>query len=345
MSGGKASVIMVTSSYRIRGGHETVINNLCNGLKKLGHNMAIGAFSFEQNPPYDIKKVDLRRFRSLNNGVEADIIHSHQTQMNYYSLLTSKPFVFHYHGSSTEIQKINLKVSFLLVRSKISRLIAISNSALNDFIDTAGKISADIIYNGVDTDFYNTVLPRPYIKGDPQLLFVGNLYPHKNIKRIINSMPNILQLYPNAHLQVVGCGDDYQTLKYKVKEKKLDDRIELIGSTSDNDLRLRYSSCDVYISASMWEMFALPPLEAMACGKPMLLSNIPVHRELVEASNAGKIFSLEDGRNNISDSIKEVYDNRQSLGSAARKFALKCDWSIACKKVSRIYEEIMMCVN
>jgi glycosyltransferase involved in cell wall biosynthesis len=87
-------------------------------------------------------------------------------------------------------------------------------------------------------------------------------------------------------------------------------------------------------------MFALPPLEAMACGKPILLSNIPVRRELIEASNAGKVFSLKDGYN-ISDAIKELYISRQSLGSAARKFALKCGWSIICKKVSRIYEEIM----
>jgi glycosyltransferase involved in cell wall biosynthesis len=211
MSGAKISVLMVISSYRIRGGHETVINNLCNGLKKQGYNVAIGAFSFEQNPPDNIRKVDLKRFRSLNNDHEADIVHSHQTQMNYYSLLTPKPFVFHYHGSSTIIQKINLKLSFLLLRSKISRVITISNSALNDFIDIAGEISADIIYNGVDTNFYNTGLPRPYIKGDPQLLFVGNLYPHKNVKRIINNMPNILGLYPNAHLQIVGHGEDYQT--------------------------------------------------------------------------------------------------------------------------------------
>jgi glycosyltransferase involved in cell wall biosynthesis len=340
MSGDKASVLMVTSNYRVRGGHETVINNLCSGLEKQGYNLTIGAFSFEQDPPDNIRKVNLKRFKSLhNNGHKVDIIHSHQTQMNYYSLLTSKPFVFHYHGSSTMIQKINLKVSFLFVGRKISRVIAISNSALNDLVDVAGKIYADIIYNGVDTQFYNTSLPRAHVKGDPQLLFVGNLYPHKNLNRIINNMPNILKLYPSAHLQIVGHGEDYQTLKHTIDKRNLADRIELVTTSSNDDLKLRYSSCDIYISASMWEMFALPPLEAMACGKPILLSNIPVHKELIEASNAGKAFPLEEGYD-ISDAIKEVYDNRKSLGSAARKFALKCDWSVACKKISKIYEEM-----
>jgi hypothetical protein len=57
-------VLMVMSRYRIRDGHEMVINNLCNGLEKLGGNVAIGAFSIEQNPPDNIRKVNLKRFRS-----------------------------------------------------------------------------------------------------------------------------------------------------------------------------------------------------------------------------------------------------------------------------------------
>src|SRR2546426_2286350 len=98
----RESILMVISNYRALGGHQTVINNLCKGLYKIGYNISIGAFSFDQNPPDNIEKINLRKFRSLESNMRTgkhdfDIIHSHQTQMNYYSLLTQKPFIFHYY--------------------------------------------------------------------------------------------------------------------------------------------------------------------------------------------------------------------------------------------------------
>jgi hypothetical protein len=110
----RGSVLMVISNYRALGGHQTVINNLCNGLYKIGYHIAIGAFSFDQNPPDNIERVDLKKFRSLESNkhtgkYDFDIIHSHQMQMNYYSFLTQKPFIFHYYGASNRIQKIAIR--------------------------------------------------------------------------------------------------------------------------------------------------------------------------------------------------------------------------------------------
>jgi 1,2-diacylglycerol 3-alpha-glucosyltransferase len=153
-------------------------------------------------------------------------------------------------------------------------------------------------------------------------------------------MPDILKIFPNAHLQIVGNGEDYERLWYKIRERKLESKVELAGYSANDELRLRYGSCDIYISASQWDMFALPPLEAMACGRPVLLSNIPVHRELLEASHAGKEFSLEN-ENDILNSISQVYDNRQYYSSNARQFALKYDWSVACERISRVYDQII----
>ena len=86
----------------------------------------------------------------------------------------------------------------------------------------------------------------------------------------------------------------------------------------------------------------LPPLEAMACGKPVILSEIPAHREILETSKAGLAFSLSCNNLCIGERIKEVYDNKRSFSSAARKFAEINDWSVVCHKVARIYNEILM---
>jgi glycosyltransferase involved in cell wall biosynthesis len=341
---------MVVSNYRMAGGMEVVINNLCSGLNKIGYNVAIGAFSFDRNPPDNIEKVNLKRFTSLTSNniskYDFDIVHSHQSQINYYSHLTPKPFIFHFHGLANRIQEINLKVSTLVCGNRISRIISVSNTALNLLTNTVGKgvlanIPSDVIYLGVDTKYYHTNLAQPYRKGDPQLLFVGNLYPHKNVTSIIEAMPDITKIYPDAHLQIVGNGDDYQRLNYEIKKKKLENSIELVGMAIGEKLRLRYSSCDIYISASKLEAFTLPPLEAMACGKPILLSDISAHKELIEESNAGRTFSLLDN-SSIPTKIREVYDNRRILSSSARRAAEKFDWSAICDRIARVYDEMII---
>src|SRR5438445_1570576 len=128
----KGKVLMVISNYRGYQGHEIVINNLCNGLNKIGYSTAIGAFSFSQNPPWDIEKVKLNRFRNLpsnSNRDGYDIFHIHQGIMNYYSLLMRKPIVFHFHGTNARIQEINLKVCMMLCRNRISKVVSISQAA------------------------------------------------------------------------------------------------------------------------------------------------------------------------------------------------------------------------
>jgi glycosyltransferase involved in cell wall biosynthesis len=335
---------MVISSYQRSGGHSSVITSYCNGLSKIGYDIAIGAFFFERNPPNGIGKIKLKKFRNLASNFEEnfDLIVSHQTHINYYSLITPTPFIFHYHGTASKMQEINLKFSAFLYKKRISIIVPTSNSSLHQLKKVIGEIvTSDVIHNGVDATYFNTNLPRPYSKGDPQLLFVGNLHSYKNTLKLLDVMPDILKKYPNAHLQVLGNGDEYRKLEHKIREKKLEAKVELLGALYGDDLRLRFSSCDIYISASKLEAYPLPPLEALACGKPLLLSDIPAHKELVEASNAGRTFSLKDN-DSLGNLTSEVYENRKDLCMKARKFAEKYDWQAVCRRLANVYDQILV---
>jgi glycosyltransferase involved in cell wall biosynthesis len=342
-------VLFVVSHYRASGGHESVMNSLAIGLSKLGHEVTIGAFSFEKSPPDPIPKVLLKKTRNLpyqlNRNKRIDIIHSHHAKMNYYSLLSPGRFIFHHHGASNTLQRLNLKISFFLCQKKISKVIYVSNSSMVQTRREAGHASEGVpsvvIYNGVDTVFYNTALPKKYKIGDPQLLFVGNLYRHKNLTRIIEEMPQIIQDFPDVHLQIVGDGEGYGEIKESIDRHKLRDHVELTGKITDTEeLRLRYSSCDIYLSASMIEAHPVPLLEAMACGKPVLVSGIPPHVEAVRSSNAGRIFSFED-RCGIRKGILNILNEFNRFASNARGFAEKNDWSHVCMRVSGVYDELM----
>ena len=337
----KVKILMLMSKYQKISGHTRVIVNLSLGLVKLSHNVTIGAFSFEKEPPKGVNKLKFKKFEFISSKFKNyDIIHNHQTKMNFYSLFTSKPFIFHYHGASMKLQKINLKISLFFCKHRISKIISVSETALEQLPKFAKIIPTVVLYNGIDTKYYHPDLPTTHKKGNPQLFFVGNLFRYKNVQLIINSMSKIIKIYPKSHLQIAGDGEFKNDLAQLIREKKLEKNIELVGRVTDEELRLLYSSCDIYISASKFETFGLPLLEAMSCGKPVVVSNISAHTELVSSSKAGLTFSFNI--DDLSTKLQKVYENLDFYAKEARKFAEKNDWGQVCLKISNLYEQLLV---
>lgn len=334
---------MVVAKYPATHGHTTVINNLCTGLHKLGYRTGIGAFSFEKDPPQNVEKVKLNKSKLLLSGVKCldfDIIHTHQSRVNYYllSVKPNKPIVQHYHGASNKIQEKNFQLMMKLYRNRITKIISVSAAGISQMKKMVHDVTADVVYNGVDTKFYNTTLSKPYRHGEPQLLFVSALRQYKNTDRLIHAMPKILEFFPKAHLQIVGDGEEYSNLKEMTRELKMEKHVELTGKISNDELKLRYSSCDIYISASSFEVCPVPTLEAMACGKPLALFDIEPHQEIIEKSKAGLIFS--NSSEDILRIIQEIYPKVDSFGKAARTFAENHDWEKISCQMSEIYQQL-----
>ncbi|HXX05492.1 MAG TPA: glycosyltransferase family 4 protein [Candidatus Bathyarchaeia archaeon] len=340
------SVLMIVARYPATHGHTTVIDNLCICLNKMGIRTDVGAFEFDRDPPSNTGKILLNKKKSFFAGVnnlDYDIIHIHQPRVNYYllSVKPAKTIILHYHGASTIIHEINFKLSMMLHKKRISKIIAVSNAAVSQIKRIAGDLDPEVVYNGVDINFFKPGLSHPYQKGVPQLLFVSALRKYKNTQTIIKAMPLLLKKYPKAHLQIVGDGEEFQNLSKLIEQKGLRESVELIGNISDQkELCLRYSSCDLYLSASKIEACPVPPFEAMACGKPVVLYDIEAHREIINSSSAGIIFHSED-EVEICNKISEAYENRVQLGKMARKFAEEHDWSITCNKIVNIYKKFM----
>jgi glycosyltransferase involved in cell wall biosynthesis len=341
----KLSILMVVAKYPPDFGHNTVINNLCKNLNKLGCKTAIGAFSFDSDPPFNIEKVKLNKTKLLTSGtdyLDFDIIHSHQPRVNYYLLFKkpNKPIIMHVHGASNIIHNLNYKFSMLLFKNNITKTIAVSNSAAIKLKQLIGNISLQVIYNGVDTDFYHPELTSNFKKGSPQLLFVGGLRKYKNVKILISMMSKLLVKLPDAHLQIIGDGDEYENLKNLVKNRKLENNVELVGKIIDNEqLRLYYGSCDAYISASSLEACPVPPFEAMSCEKPLILYGIDPHKEIIDSSHSGLIFeSLNEDE--MCEKIQEVLKNKINFGKKGRTFVMNYSWLNVSKLFLNLYENL-----
>jgi glycosyltransferase involved in cell wall biosynthesis len=76
-------------------------------------------------------------------------------------------------------------------------------------------------------------------------------------------------------------GWKYDSIFSRIKQLGIEEKVKLIGRVGENDLPMWYSSCAVFAYPSLYEGFGLPPLEAMACGAPVVVSNITSLPEVI----------------------------------------------------------------
>src|SRR5690606_23865488 len=97
---------------------------------------------------------------------------------------------------------------------------------------------------------------------------------------------------------------------------------------------------DIYLSASTKETLPLPPLESLACGKPVLLSNIPPHKEIIDASHGGLAFALGN-KCDLVQKLDQVYNGRSKFSINGRTFAERHSWPEICKRLSVLYKGVV----
>jgi glycosyltransferase involved in cell wall biosynthesis len=133
-----------------------------------------------------------------------------------------------------------------------------------------------VVPNGVDTGAFS---PTPIARAENRfLLMVGARYPHKNVDEVLDMAP----YWQGYRLVVTSCDGAYRkVLERKVREQGLSDRVEFKDYLSREALLHFYQRASALIYPSHWEGFGIPPLEALACGTPVIASDIPPHREVL----------------------------------------------------------------
>jgi glycosyltransferase involved in cell wall biosynthesis len=162
---------------------------------------------------------------------------------------------------------------------KCRAVFTVSETTRQDIAATYGYPLEHIytVPNGVDTSAF---MPDPLAKpADPFLLLAGALYRHKNVDEVLDMAQFWKQDY---RLIVTSCEGNYRRkLEQKASDLGLDGRIEFRGYLSRAELLRLYQGASALLYPSLWEGFGIPPLEALACGTPVIASDIPVLREVL----------------------------------------------------------------
>jgi len=339
-------ILMMAGIYDLSG-VSTVIENLASNLGKKGLDVTIGALKFKRIPPkgkYDVVTIPLFNVLKLRKFLNSfDILHSHHPLTNYLAFFSHKPFVYHYHGApdfkKRHLSRLHMLLSINIMKHAFDAIISISESGAKELKRYFGINDVDIIYNGVDTNHFKPNLDERFRKGTPQLLFVGNLYEHKKVDELILALKELVKTYPEAYLQIVGNGHMYECLKRFIAKLKLEEHVELVGRVPDRELPYYYASCNLYVTASRWELFGLPLLEAMACGKPIVASSIPPHVDLLTKSKAGMAYNTGD-ITDLCTKIIKVYEEKGNSNNALL-FSKEHSWSAIADKVLDVYFHLL----
>ncbi len=181
------------------------------------------------------------------------------------------------------------------------------------------------------------------IEGD-FLLTVGTIEPRKNIGTLVRAFTNVLRQNPSRALQLVIAGKKgWLTSQFfsEVEKSGFADRIVFTGYLFDDDLRALYSSCLLFVYPSIYEGFGLPPLEAMACGAPAIVSCIPT---LVETTQGAACYFDPASDADLTRAIVDLMINdsaRQSLAATGLEQAAKFSWEQTAQMTLSVYEEAL----
>lgn len=187
-------------------------------------------------------------------------------------------------------QYLFFKYGLPLLLKKCRAVFAVSETTRQDIADTYGYPLERILVvpNGVDTTAFAaraTTAPQ----ADPYLLMVGARYPHKNVDEVIRMAPLWAERY---RLVVTSCSPAYkERLQAALAAQNLQGRVDFLDYVERDQLLALYQGSAALIYPSKWEGFGIPPLESLACGVPVIASDIPVHREVLN----GAAFFVELG--------------------------------------------------
>jgi len=244
------------------------------------------------------------------------------------------------------------KIVFKHAIKNSEKIIAISEYTKKDILKYY-KVNPDkikVIYEGVPENFkfqISNFKSNPNLKFQikkPYLLYMGNAYPHKNLKRLILTF-NKLNQEPkirNQGYKLVLVGQEdyfYKKLKLEIRNLKLEigDKIIFPGFISDEGLDVIYRAADLYVFPSLSEGFGLPPLEAMTRGVPVASSNATC---LPEILGSGAIYFNPLDIDDIAETIKKVLINenlRKELIKKGFEQIKKYSWKKMAEKTSKLY--------
>lgn len=276
-----------------------------------------------------------------------DVLHVHEPAVPSLGVLACwvarGPIVATFHASYERSRAMSVAAPMLQsALEKITGRIAVSEAARKTLVEHLGG-DAVLIPNGVTVRRYAEGEPLPGWGPDGDVIgFLGRMdEPRKGLAVLLEAFALLAPERPRLRLLIAGPGDPDDVLGRVPREYR--DRVGLLGMVSEADKVRAYHSVDVFCAPNLGgESFGIVLTEAMSAGAPILASDIPAFRRVLDDGQAGALFTTGDPAALAREAARLLDDpeRRAKLSDEARQAVWKYDWSTVAREVVRVYETV-----
>ncbi|MBU6998529.1 MAG: glycosyltransferase family 4 protein [Theionarchaea archaeon] len=229
------------------------------------------------------------------------------------------------------------------------RIIAVSQSTKQDLVTRVGvpQHKITVIYPGVgpefrpcDPDIVKKTRDK-YHLNTPVILYTGTLAPHKNVSTLVTSFKRLKESGMPHSLVLTGVkGWRYKPVLETIQRLHLEKDVLFTGYIPYEDMPGMYSAADLYVYPSLYEGFGLPVVEAMACGCPVVASNVSSLPEVVGDAGVLAAPTVDE----LATSMQEILRDESLRNELSRKGldrASKFTWKKTAVETRKVYEELV----
>ena len=285
------------------------------------------------------------RVRQILREEQFDVIHIHEPLMPALPLTvlrcseTINIGTFHAHGQSYA-SNLGYLVGKTIVRRRVRKLhgrIAVSSTARR-FVENYFPGEYSIIPNGIDLEWWQRpVKPvERFADGRPNILFLGRLENRKGLKYLIRAFEQVRREIPRARLIVAGDGRLRAGFERYVWSHDLEGDVFFTGFIQPDERPRYFATADVYCAPSTGqESFGIVLLEAMACGRAIIASNIDGYREVVTNRREGLLVPVRDS-DSLASALVELLaspSRRQELAEEGLRTVQEYSWDKVARHI------------
>jgi glycosyltransferase involved in cell wall biosynthesis len=289
-----------------------------------------------------------------------DLVHAPSQGVPLYFWFLSVPTVVTIHGAAAHVLDKDIHrqptrahtVPYRLFKHRLRKVITVSESSklnIMKYYDIPGE-HIEVIYHGVDDSYYEREnseeirrdLREKYDIPFPFILDVSRTQPKKNVSTLIEAFaPIVSEGFDHSLVLVGGESWGHNTVIETIKREGIEDRVYFAPYIDEEDMPKLYSLADLLCFPTLHEGFGLPIVEAMACGTPVITSNVYSCPEV-----AGEAAILIDplDTTSITNAIRQTLttdDLRMDLRQKGLNQADKFDWGENARKHIAVYREIV----
>ena len=231
---------------------------------------------------------------------------------------------------------------------KAAAIVAVSETTKLDLVRRLGvpESRVAVVYEGVDHDVFRPVAARPL--AGRYVLYVGSEQPRKDLRTLVRALARVKEDARFSDLKLVkigGPGGDGRSFRaatvIAAREAGIEDDCIFTGRVAEDELPAYYSGAECFVLPSLYEGFGLPPLEAMACGCPVVVSDGGALPEI--GGEAAAVFRAGDEQalTAVLTGVLGDEARRADLRERGLARAAQFSWERAAQETLAVYERLV----